>query len=77
MVVEACAAGGVQVPVFTHGLVDEFALVGPPSHLYRYYGLEQTGIESVGRRALERASAGSPGGERLWHEADRQRVLAG
>lgn len=68
MVAEAVGAAGIGVPVRMHGLLDEFALVGPPSHLYRYYGLDAAGVATVARRALER------GGE-LWGEDDRRAVL--
>jgi transketolase len=72
MTIEALAAAGVGVPVFTHGLRDEYALIGPPSHLYRYYGLDPEGIAAVGLRAL---SAGHPGGVALWTDNDRRSVM--
>jgi transketolase len=71
--VEALAARGVGVPVFKHGLRDEFSLIGPPSHLYRYYGLDSAGIATVAERALrEDATPMHP----LWTDADRRSVLA-
>lgn len=69
LVREAVAEAGVGVPVLTHGLRDEFALIGPPTHLYSYYGLDPGGIATVVRRA----PAGS--GEQVWTQDDRQRVL--
>ncbi|HET8673246.1 MAG TPA: transketolase C-terminal domain-containing protein [Thermoleophilaceae bacterium] len=69
LVREALAEAGVGVPVRTHGLLDEFALIGPPTHLYRYYGLDPDGIATVVRRAAD--ESGAP----LWSEDDRQRVL--
>lgn len=71
--VEALAARGIGVPVFKHGLRDEFSLIGPPSHLYRYYGLDVDGIATVAERALEaRARPLEP----LWTEDDRRKVMA-
>lgn len=77
IVVEALARRRVFTPVFTHGLQDEFALIGPPNHLYRYYGLDADGVATVARRAVDavdrdRADPSRP----LWTEADRQEVLA-
>jgi transketolase len=74
MVVEALASAGVQVPVYKHGLLDEFALVGPPTHLYAYYGLDAAGIATVLGRALRQGTAaGRP--QALWTPADRENVL--
>jgi transketolase len=67
---EALADAGVATPVVKHGLRDEFALIGPPTHLYSYYGLDPAGISLIARRALEEG----PHGE-LWREADRRSVL--
>jgi transketolase len=73
IVVEALARRRVPTPVFTHGLQDEFALIGPPSHLYRYYGLDADGVATVAHRALaDDADPRHP----LWTDADRQEVLA-
>lgn len=70
--VEALAGRRVGTPVFKHGLRDEFSLIGPPSHLYRYYGIDPAGIATVAARAL-RADA-SPL-QPLWTESDRRTVL--
>lgn len=67
---EAVAEAGIQTPVVKHGLQDEFALIGPPTHLYRYYGLDPVGIGTVVRRALDKGPSG-----RLWRDEDRRRVL--
>lgn len=40
MVREAVAAAGLTTPVYKHGLYDECAIVDPPTHLYRYNGLD-------------------------------------
>jgi transketolase len=76
MVAEAMAAAAEPVAVFAHGLHDEFSLVGPPMHLYRWYGLDADGIATLARRALERVECGSRGGETLWDEADRAQARA-
>jgi transketolase len=68
---------GVATPVFKHGLRD-FAIIGPPSHMYRYYGLDAVGLEAVLSRAVERLE--QPASQRyrapLWAEADMQSVLS-
>jgi transketolase len=76
LVAEAVASAGVGVPVYKHGVYDEFVIIGPPTHLYEYYGLDATGIASVARRLLEALSSGGarPYG-RLWTERDKIRVL--
>ncbi len=73
MVSEALSIAGVGVPVRAHGLRDEFALVGPPSHLYRYYGLDDGGIATVAERVLEQP--GGRGGPAPWDDADRRAVM--
>jgi transketolase len=76
LTVEALAAAGVRTPVHKHGLHDEYALVGPPTHLYRYYGLDPAGIATVATR-LAQVTDGTPLiTEPLWREADRQAVYA-
>lgn len=64
---------GVTNPVHRHGLRD-FAIFGPPSHLYAYYGLDADGIRVV----IERAGARTTANPRipLWVEDDRRRVLS-
>ncbi len=72
-VVEALAAHRVPVPVHKHGLHDEFSLIGPPAHLYRYYGLDAAGIATVVRRA---AGDGADPRRRLWAADDARAVRA-
>lgn len=36
-----------------HGIPDEYAPVGPPTHLYRHYGLTREGIREKARKILE------------------------
>jgi transketolase len=74
MTVEALAARGVRVPLYKHGLRDEYALVGPPTRLYRYYGLDPAGIAAVGARLLELPSPTPLVAEPLWTADDRARV---
>jgi transketolase len=35
-----------------HGIQDEYALIGPPTHLYHHYGLDKEGIEATAHKAL-------------------------
>lgn len=79
MVVEALAQHGCTTPIHKHGLRDEYAIVGPPTGLYRYYGLDAGGIKTVSQRALEAlegptALADMRGA--LWRDDDRAAVLA-
>jgi transketolase len=74
LTVEALAAAGSRTPVHKHGLRDEYALVGPPTHLYRYYGLDGEGIATVATRLRERPTARALISEPLWTEADRRAV---
>lgn len=75
-VLEAVAEGAVTTPVHRHGLED-FAIVGPPTQMYRYYGLDATGIATVAQRALDRESLPRAHRTRqpLWTEEDRLEVL--
>jgi transketolase len=74
MTVEALAAAGVTTPLYKHGLRDEYAIVGPPTHLYRYYGLDSHGISTVAVRLLERADARPLVTEPLWRAEDKAAV---
>lgn len=74
MTVEALAAQGVRTPLFKHGLRDEYALVGPPSRLYRYYGLDPVGIATVAQRLLDRPDSTALVVEPLWSQQDRDDV---
>lgn len=72
-VLTALSEYGITTPVHRHGLRD-FAIFGPPSHLYAYYGLDADGIRTVVGRAIDRR----PMSPRLplWDEDDHRRVLA-
>ncbi|MGO2096089.1 MAG: transketolase C-terminal domain-containing protein, partial [Candidatus Microbacterium stercoravium] len=74
MVVEQLAQHGITNPVHKHGLQDEFVIVGPPAHLYTYYGLDAGGIQAVAERLIadETLSRTEP----LWTSEDRAEALA-
>jgi len=73
MVQEAFGARGMQVASVKHGLRDEFATVGPPSHCYRYYGLDPVGISTVAERLCESGRSRFIT-ESLWTDSDCARV---
>ena len=52
-VAEVLADEGCGVRLLRHGICDEYALIAPPTHLYREYQLDSAGVESVARRALQ------------------------
>jgi transketolase len=49
---EVVAEHTLGARVIRHGFKDEYALIGPPTHLYRHYGLDADGIEAKARGAL-------------------------
>ena len=49
---EVVAAEGLSTRVVRHGIKDEYVLVGPPTHLYRHYGLDADGVTEMARKAL-------------------------
>jgi transketolase len=55
-VAEALADAGVGVPLYRHGIPDVYSLIGPPTRLYRYYGLDVAGIADRARALI----TGSP-----------------
>ena len=71
---EALFDSGVHVPVYKHGLQDEFAIIGPPAHLYQYYGLDAAGISTIAERLL--AHDGLPKPSSLWTADDQERVAS-
>jgi len=44
-VAEILAEGGLSVRFARHGINDEYALIAPPTHLWRHYGLDGEGIK--------------------------------
>jgi transketolase len=53
-VAETLTEHGIGVPLMRHGVRDEYALIGPPTHLYRHYRLDGPGIAHEARAYLER-----------------------
>jgi transketolase len=53
-VAEAVALGGVSAELERLALQDEYAVVGPPTHLYRHYGFTDAGVEDRLRSLLKR-----------------------
>lgn len=49
---EVLAEVGAGVPLRRIGLPDEYSILGPPSHLYRHYGLDAEGIAARVRENL-------------------------
>jgi transketolase len=52
-VAEVLADAGAGVPLYRHGIPDVYSLIGPPTHLYRYYGLDADGIAERARALLD------------------------
>ena len=52
-VAEVLAEHGVGCRLHRHGIPDEYSLIGPPTHLYRHYGLDGEGVAREARRTLE------------------------
>jgi transketolase len=50
-VAEVMAESASAARLVRHGIRDEYSLIGPPTHLYRHYGLDAEGIADVVRRA--------------------------
>jgi transketolase len=53
-VAELVTSSGPPVPVHRHGIRDTYSLIGPPTHLYRHYGLDASGIEAEAVKLLVR-----------------------
>jgi transketolase len=51
-VAEVLADAGVGKRLLRHGIRDTYALIGPPTHLYRHYRLDAEGVEAVAREFL-------------------------
>jgi transketolase len=56
-VAEVLSEKGSRARLRRHGIPDVYSLIGPPTHLYRHYGLEAGGIETVIREELDREMA--------------------
>ncbi|MGC2942548.1 transketolase family protein [Brevibacterium sp. FAM 24638] len=46
-VAEVLAESPSPTRLIRHGIKDEYSLIGPPTHLYRHYGLDSTGLVSL------------------------------
>lgn len=53
-VAEVLSEAGVGVRLHRHGIRDEYAPIGPPTHLYRHYRLDAPGIAQEARDLLAR-----------------------
>lgn len=51
-VAEAIAEEGMGARLVKIGMPDEYSLLGPPTHLYRHYGLDGEGVAAKVREAL-------------------------
>jgi transketolase len=51
-VAEVLAEAGTGTRLVRHGLMDEYSLIAPPTHLYAHYRLDAKGIASVVREVL-------------------------
>ena len=51
-VAEVIAEEGLGARLVRIGMPDEYALLGPPTHLYRHYGLDAEGVAATVREAL-------------------------
>ncbi|MEJ7635743.1 transketolase C-terminal domain-containing protein [Aeromicrobium sp.] len=58
-VAEVLTERGLGTRLHRHGLKDEYALIGPPTHLYRHYHLDSAGIATTARDFINRRG-GSP-----------------
>ena len=75
---DSLADRGCATPVYKHGLNDEYSIVGLPSHLYEYYGLDGHGVATVVSRVVESVDASRffDREERiLWSDADRAEAM--
>ena len=51
-VAEVIAEEGLGAKLLRIGMPDEYSLLGPPTHLYRHYGLDAEGVAAAVRKAL-------------------------
>jgi transketolase len=51
-VAEVIAEEGLGARLIRIGMPDDYSLLGPPSHLYRHYGLDAEGVAATVRKAL-------------------------
>jgi transketolase len=53
-VAEVIAEQGLGARLVRIGMPDQYSLLGPPTHLYKHYGLDADGVAAAVRRALEK-----------------------
>jgi transketolase len=53
-VAEVIAEEGLGCRLVKVGMPDDYAILGPPTHLYRHYGLDGEGVAAAARKALGR-----------------------
>jgi transketolase len=58
-VAEVLAEHGASARLVRIGVPDAFSILGPPTHLYRHYGLDGEGVANTIRNALRGASGGA------------------
>ena len=51
-VAEVIAEEGLAARLVRIGVPDQYSLLGPPTHLYRHYGLDAEGVAAVVRKAI-------------------------
>ncbi|WP_136443713.1 transketolase family protein [Pacificoceanicola onchidii] len=51
-VAEVLADEGAGVKLYRHGIRDEYALIAPPTHLYRHYKLDTDGISEIAKALI-------------------------
>ncbi len=52
---EVLADMGAPVRLIRHGIMDEYSLIAPPTHLYHHYKLDAEGVEGIARNFLRRS----------------------
>ncbi|WP_454726646.1 MULTISPECIES: transketolase family protein [Cupriavidus] len=51
-VAEVLADVGAGVRLVRHGILDEYSLIAPPTHLYAHYKLDADGVEQLAREVM-------------------------
>ena len=54
-VAEVMAEEGLPARLVRIGMPDQYSLLGPPTHLYRHYGLDAEGVAATVRKTLAKA----------------------
>jgi transketolase len=54
-VAEVIAEEGLACRLVKVGMPDDYSVLGPPTHLYRHYGLDGEGVAAAVRKALRKA----------------------